>query len=141
MSDQPQAAEVVGHPFSTSRTDEAPLPSPNQLPDSGLNVLAANLPAIAWTFNEAEKRYEGDAPYGSFTLYRHDAGHLQATFASKIDEGLTQTINLNDCDSVGAAKRALAKKVLDSLNQTQRLEVVTKGAEQAEGPFEEPDLV
>lgn len=141
MSDQSQAAEAVGHPFSISKTEMASRPSADQLPASGLNVVAANLPAIAWTFNEAEKRYEGETPYGSFTLYRHEAGQLQATFVPKMDSGLSQTINLNDCTSVAEAKHAVAKKSLDALNQTQRLEVITQGVASAKVPFEEPDLI
>lgn len=118
----------------------APANDPTFMNGVALAILAQHVPPITWTFDETAKVYNGTAPYGTFVLARDpETSRLYSEFKSTCETHSSRT-NLNET-TVADAKAAVLPHLLDSLNQSRRLNLVIPDPAAPAPVVPEPDLI
>lgn len=126
-----QSAQAIGQPFKD--TDGA-----NLMNDAALNVIAANLSPIAWTFDAEGKRYNGVASWGRIELLRNAKNNRLVANYFSMDGGTKMRVRLDDQEDIAHAKVGVVRKIVQALNGSRRLDTVAQA--QAE-IVPEPDLI
>lgn len=142
MAKEPTPTPVDGNAAGLGFGDGAVAPhlDPTFVNGQALALLAQNVTPITWRFDEEAKAYFGTAPYGTFELRRDTASpRLYCDYKSNCETHSSRMFLIED--SVAEAKAAILPRLLDTLNQSRRLElVIPKPAEPTAAPAE-PDLI